>query len=211
MQTLRKRKNDISIIIPVYNLENYLQPMLDCLKHQDLGDYTAEIIFVLNNCTDNSEGVIRDSGLDCQILYCMTRGCGPARNVGLDAADGEYIWMMDGDDWLTSKTAIRQVLDRAKRDRLDILRIPFVREKFNGDYYSMVWQYLFRYEFVKEIRFPDFQPGEDGAYMDAVLNKTAYTKWSYLSMPSMDVELYYYNYMRTGSNMYRFLKLHEKI
>ena len=53
MQTLRKRDPDLSIIIPVYNLEEFLRPMLNCRKRQDTGKYEAEIIFVLNNSTDD--------------------------------------------------------------------------------------------------------------------------------------------------------------
>ena len=209
MQTLRKR-TDLSVIIPVYNLQHYLDPMLRSLAEQDLAGYTIEIIFVLNNCTDRSEDVIRNSGLDCTILNCATQGCGPARNMGLDVAVGKYIWMMDGDDWLTTNDAIRKVLDRIY-DRYNILRVPFQSNLFGGSYYSMVWQYVFNHDYIKGIRFPDYQPGEDGAFMDDVFRKIGYNQGNYLRKPHMDETLYFYNYMRSGSNMYRFLRLHEKI
>lgn len=203
MQTLRERDPDISIIIPVYNLERFLQPMLTSLAAQDLGEYTAQIIFVLNNCTDNSEGVIRDSGLDCTIINCTTQGCGPARNAGLDIATGRYIWFMDGDDWLTRSDAIRLVLDSATAEDLDILRIPFDSDLYLYDYFSMVWQYLLKREFVKELRFPDYQPAEDDAYMSAVLMKSGRSRFTYKTLPFVNKALYFYNYLREGSNMYR--------
>ena len=59
MPTLCEREIDLSIIVPVYNLEEWITPMLDSLKAQDMGDYSIEIIFILNNCTDDTEGVIR--------------------------------------------------------------------------------------------------------------------------------------------------------
>ena len=204
MQTLCECKADISIIIPVYNLENYLRPMLNCLIAQDFGDYKAQIIFVINNCTDKSEEVIRQSGLDCTIIHCATQGCGPARNAGLDIADGEYIWFLDGDDWLLSDTAVKDVLDKAKAEDLNILYIPFASEKFTWQYFSMCPQYLLRREFVKEFRFPDYQPAEDDAYMLMVLNKAGYTRYTYFNLPHVEKPLYYYNYMRPGSNMFRF-------
>ena len=203
MPTLLKRDPDLSVIIPVYNLENYLAPMLDSLKRQDLGGYVVEIIFALNNCTDNSDGVIRSSGLDCTIINCTTQGCGPARNAALDIATGTFVWFLDGDDWLLSDTAFRDVLDRATADNLNILRIPFTSNSFNYPYFSMVWQYLLRREFVKEFRFPDYQPSEDDAYMDAILDKARYSRYCHLDLPCMDRPLYYYNYMRDGSNMFR--------
>ena len=204
MSALLERNPDISIIIPVYNLERFLDPMIRSLACQNLSQYTAEIIFVLNNCTDNSEQVILDSGLPCQILNCTTQGCGPARNTGLDIATGTYIWMLDGDDWLTSFTAIRDVLDKAYTEDLDILRITFDSNMFHWPYFSMVWQYIFRHDFIREFRFPDFQPGEDDAYMTEVLAKAGYNGTNYTMLPCIATPLYYYNYNREGSNMYRF-------
>jgi len=207
MQTLQQCKTDLSIIIPVYNLERFLQPMLDSMKEQQLDDYTIEILFVLNNCTDRSEEVIRSSGIDCTILTCTTQGCGPARNTALDVAMGEYIWMMDGDDWLLSDTAVLNVLEKAKCNGFNLLRIPFISDRFGGIYYSMVWQYLFRREFIDDLRFPDFQPGEDGAFMDMVFERFGCNRKNYLrKVPRMDAPQYCYNYLREGSNMFRFYR-----
>lgn len=206
MQTLQQcetARMDISIIIPVYNLERCIRPMLDSLKEQKIGGYTAEIIFVMNNCTDKSEDVIRESGLDCTIINCTTQGCGPARNAGMDIATGEYIWFMDGDDWLLSDTAIRDALNKAYAENLNVLRIPFISDLFRYQYFSMVWQYLLRREFIQEFRFPEFQPSEDDVYMMSVLEKAGYDRGSHMRLPCMNKVLYYYNYMREGSNMYR--------
>lgn len=205
MQTLQQRTPDISIIIPVYNLERWIQPMLDSLKAQDLGPYEAEIIFVLNNCTDNSAKVILDEGrtLNPIIIGCGEQGCGPARNAGLDIARGEYIWFMDGDDWLTEPTAVQEALDKAKRDGLDILRIPYRTEKFWGQYFSMVWQYVFRREYIEGFRFPSIQPAEDDAFTEQVLRKAGHGRHDYMALPSIDRPLYFYNFGREGSNMYR--------
>lgn len=202
MQTLHQCDCDLSIIIPVYNLERFITPMLESLKGQKT-IYNVETIIVLNNCTDNTEQVIRDSGIDCTILNCETQGCGAARNVGMDAAHGEYIWFMDGDDWLLSSTAIEDVLNRAKEDNLYILLIPFDSDTFRYNYFSMVWQYLFKREFIEEFAFPNYQPAEDDAFTEQVLNKAGYTHDNYIMLPRMDRKLYYYNYLREGSNMYR--------
>ena len=211
MPALLERNPDVSVIIPVYNLEDYLDPMLWSLANQNLGGYTAEIIFVLNNCTDASEDIIRQSRIACQIMNCTTQGCGPARNAALDVARGEYIWFMDGDDWLLSCTAIKVALDKAKSEDLNILRIPFWSDHFQYNYFSMVWQYLLRRDFVQEFRFPDYQPGEDDAYMKQVLTKAGRPDLNHLLLPYLDRPYYFYNYMREGSNMFRHQVLGQKI
>jgi len=198
MPTLCER--DLSIIVPVYNLEAYIGPLLRSLKEQET-DYTVEIIFVLNNCTDRSEDVIRDSGLECQILNCDIQGCGPARNTALDVARGKYIWFMDGDDWLLTDTAIQEALDAAQGE--DIVRIPFDSDCYQYGYFSMVWQYIIRREFIGDIRFPHIQPAEDDAFMDWVLAKAGYGRASYMRLPCVGRPLYYYNFGRPGSNMDR--------
>lgn len=201
---------DVSIIIPVYNLDRFIQPMLDSLLAQDYGEYTHETIFVLNNCTDKSEEIIRLSELDCTIINCETQGCGPARNAGLEIAKGEYVWFMDGDDWLLSETAVRDVLDKAYAEDIDMLRIPYASDKFKYFYFSMVWQYLFKREFIGDLRFPNYQPAEDDAFSGALLDKAGYGRYEPTRLPHIEKPLYYYNYMREGSNMFR-VALGEKI
>ena len=189
-------KCDISVIIPVYNLEHWITPMLESLKAQQT-TYDVEYIFVLNNCTDKSEEVIRKSGLDCTILNCTEQGCGCARNVGFENSHGYYIWFLDGDDWLTDSRAIQQVLTVAIVNELKILRIPYMSETYRQYYWSMVWQYLFKREVIEDIRFRKTQPAEDDVFMLQVFAKIGNT------VPSLDRALYFYNYMREGSNMYR--------
>ena len=204
MQTLQQRPPDLSVIVPVYNLENYIGHLIHTLKAQILDDITVEHIFVLNNCTDDSEGVIERSELpNTTILFCEEQGCGPARNVGFAASSGEYVWFMDGDDWLLSRTALRDVVRAAQDNRLNILRVPFSSEKFHYNYFSMVWQYVLYRDFVKDDRFPSIQPCEDDVYMDKILARVGADHNTFLRLPTMSRPLYYYNYMREGSNMYR--------
>ena len=194
-------KCDLSVIIPVYNLEHFITPMIESLKAQDLGEYTMEVIFVLNNCSDKSEKVIRESGIECQILECEPQGCGCARNVGYEHSKGEYVWFLDGDDWLIDETAIKQALDTAQGN--NIIRVPFSSDSYHYQYFSMVWQYVIKRDFIKEFRFRQMQPAEDDEYMRKVLHKAGVSTSTYWTLPSVDKELYYYNFLREGSNMWR--------
>lgn len=209
MQTLCERP-DLSVIVPCYNLERFITPLLDSLKEQDLGDYKVEFIFVDNCCTDRTAQIIKDSGLECRLINCNIQGCGAARNAGMEVASGKFIWFMDGDDYLLSDTAIKQVLDKAIGEDLNILRIPFESDRFTYLYFSMVWQYCFKKSYIDEFRFPNIQPAEDDAFMQMVLKKAKLNELSYLNLPRIDKPLYFYNYLREGSNMYRHHILGER-
>lgn len=173
--------------------------MLDSLAAQRT-DYATETIFVLNNCTDKSEDIIRASGIG-EILYCTKQGCGCARNVGLDHSTGEYIWFLDGDDWLLSDTAIQEALDVAQGQNL--IRVAWESNSFRLNYFSMVWQYVIHNKLAKAVRFPDYQPSEDDAYMEKILAMAGYNRFNFSFLPTTR-ELYYYNYLRDGSNMQRY-------
>ena len=91
----------LSIIIPVYNVELYLEQCLESILHQDFHDY--EVILVDNGSTDSS-GEICDryaSNLDfIQVIHLKTNLLpAGARNVGLTVAQGEYVHFCDSDDY----------------------------------------------------------------------------------------------------------------
>ena len=88
MSALLERNPDISVIIPCYNLEQYITPMLNSLMRQDLGDYAAEIIFVINNCTDNTRSEVERFCADFPAVNLhyhveTNQGLSHARNRGI--------------------------------------------------------------------------------------------------------------------------------
>lgn len=197
---------DISIIVPCYNIEEYIPHLLSSLEEQNTEGIEIEYIFVMNKCTDNTEQIVSECSLNCQILQCEDKGCGLARNVGLDHATGKYIWFIDGDDWLTDTNAIKDIYEFAlKHEESPMIRIPFTSNLFKRNYFSMVWQYLIKRDFIGGLRFRKIQPSEDDVFIQELLTRLGYDWNTYLSMPTVDRPLYYYFYMRKGSNMQRFV------
>jgi len=91
----------ISIIIPIYNSEKYLEKCLDSVKHQTLGQ--IQIICVNDCSTDNSQSIVEKYLYDKRfklINLKINKGPGNARNKGLEKAKGDYIMFLDPDDWL---------------------------------------------------------------------------------------------------------------
>jgi glycosyltransferase involved in cell wall biosynthesis len=93
---------DLSIIVPVFNIEPYIMQCLASL--QDMGPLSAEIICVNDGSTDRSLQLVQQAA-DCnpniKIIDQRNRGCAAARQAGLSIAKGRYIGFVDGDDWIT--------------------------------------------------------------------------------------------------------------
>lgn len=92
----------ISIIIPVYNAENFLQRLLSCIDNQLYKK--LEIIFVNDESNDNSENMIlsyiKNSDYECKYIKRINGGVAAARNTGLEVVSGTYISFIDSDDYI---------------------------------------------------------------------------------------------------------------
>lgn len=112
----------ISIIIPVYNVEKYLQECLDSCVNQTLKE--IEIICVDDFSTDSSFDILtRYAKEDSRVRvlsHQINRKQGAARNTGMDNAVGEYIWFVDSDDFI-DKNACQLLYDTAKEAEVDLL------------------------------------------------------------------------------------------
>lgn len=95
----------VSLIVPVYNVENFLPYLFDDIKNQTFKNF--EVIFVNDCSTDNSLSLInnfkeemKDSTISVVIINHKVNsgGCGYPRNTGLDAAKGKYVCFIDSDD-----------------------------------------------------------------------------------------------------------------
>lgn len=95
----------ISVIIPVYNVEEYLRDALDSILNQTMID-DIEVIMVNDGSTDNSKFIIDEYAENYENFHAFHKkneGQGIARNFGLELARGEYIHFMDADDYLPPK------------------------------------------------------------------------------------------------------------
>ena len=111
----------ISVIVPVYNVENYLIQCLDSIINQTLKD--IEIICVDDCSPDNSIEILeeyknKDNRISI-IRHSNNQGLGPARNTGLKHANGEYISFVDSDDYI-DKNFLFYLYSTAKKYDSDV-------------------------------------------------------------------------------------------
>lgn len=110
----------ISVIIPVYNVENYLRLCLDSVLAQTYQN--LEIIVINDGSTDGSDAICREfAARDSRILYFSkdNSGLSDTRNIGIGQASGAYVTFIDSDDWV-EKTYIEELYTKLLAHDADI-------------------------------------------------------------------------------------------
>lgn len=114
----------VSVIVPVYNVEAYIEECLTSIVDQTYQQ--LEIIVIDDGSTDNSNEKLQPylSDKRVQLITQSNKGLSGARNTGLEAATGKYILFVDSDDYIQLKT-IKEVVKNLEKNHLDLIR-------FNG-------------------------------------------------------------------------------
>ncbi len=112
----------ISVIVPIYNVERYLDECLQSVVNQSFSDY--EIICVDDASPDNSAGIVHGFQEKFGNIRLLTNeknlGLSASRNRGIEAAKGKYLLFVDSDDYIR-KDALATLYERMERDDLDIV------------------------------------------------------------------------------------------
>lgn len=117
----------ISVIVPSYNSQDYIQRCVTSILQQTFSDY--EIVIVDDGSTDNSVKMVDDIAAkhSCiKVVHQQNRGLAEARKTGIHASDGEYIVHVDSDDWLP-KDSLETLYLRCTENNLDYCAgVPYV-------------------------------------------------------------------------------------
>ena len=120
---------DLSIIIPVYNVEEYVHPCLESIFRQGLDDSRFEVIIVNDGSTDKSMEMIADiisQHNNITVINQQNQGLSMARNNGFAMSKGEYIMMPDSDDLLI-ENSVKPLLEKALETKADMIVADFLR------------------------------------------------------------------------------------
>ena len=131
-----KKSNNpkISIVIPVYNKENFILRVLRSIQNQSFKD--IEIVFSDDHSYDNSTNLIEQYQKEDEriVLYKQETNRGTLRNRvdGGIKSKGEYILFLDSDDLLVEKNILKTIYSKAKSNNVDIVQF----QAYHGDYYN---------------------------------------------------------------------------
>lgn len=111
----------VSIILPIYNVEKYLDRCIKSIVEQTY--YNLEIILVIDGATDNSYNIAKEwekRDKRIKVIYQKNSGSGPARNKGIFHSKGNFIVFVDPDDWI-EKNMIQSLLAYQKDYNADLV------------------------------------------------------------------------------------------
>lgn len=118
----------ISIIVPVYNCEKYVEVCIESVVRQTYGDF--ELILINDGSTDNS-GHICDyyaqNDTRVKVIHQINAGASAARNNGIQVASGKYITFLDSDDYWLCENILKQLLERLEKTNPDVLSFNFCK------------------------------------------------------------------------------------
>lgn len=182
----------LSIIVPVYNVEKFLNKCLDSLIGQTMENY--EIILVDDGSKDASGRICDDYAERypelVRVLHIDNGGQGRARNFGIETARGEYLGFVDSDDWVETDM-YPKLCQRADETGADVVVCDFMAEFDDGhrEYMNACMQEhwlssagsscnkIFRRSRVGEVRFPGGLWYEDFYFSAMLLLKSARTEF----------------------------------
>lgn len=225
-------KSKVSIIVPIYKVEKYLEKCVDSLTNQTYKN--IEIILVDDGSPDNCPLLCDDfSKLDDRIVVVHKKngGLSSARNAGLDVCTGDYIMFIDSDDYIANNM-VESLLDFNKSINADLVicdyylvydsklksqnhfkrkKVVTENSKFEMLYQSkyaiptlVAWNKLYRRELFNNLRYDEGKLHEDEFIICKILKNAK--KIAYLP------EKLYYYVQRDGSIMSKFsLKSFDKI
>ncbi|MEG1585356.1 MAG: glycosyltransferase [Bacteroidales bacterium] len=132
----------LSVVIPVYNVGQYLPRCLDSVTKQTYPN--LEIIVVNDGSTDNSAAIIADFAFAdprVKVVDKKNGGLVSARKAGLEVATGKYIHHLDGDDYI-EYDAYQRLVEKAEETNADLLLFPFLFDQGNAERNALSRPYL---------------------------------------------------------------------
>lgn len=163
----------ISVIIPVYNVEQYLRQCLNSVISQTLSD--IEIIIINDGSPDNSINIIREyEKKDSRIIVIdkQNEGVGKARNDGLNKANGEFVAFMDSDDYYPAENVLDILYNTAKKNDVKICGGRKAKLETDGSLIhdeKNIYEYDLCFEACEKCRYSDY--GYDYGYTQYIFNR----------------------------------------
>lgn len=130
-----ENKVKVSVIIPVYNTEKYVEKCINSVLNQTLKE--IEVIIINDGSTDNSLEIINKFSVDerIKIISRENKGASKTRNEGLNLSKGKYLYYLDSDDYLEGNDALESLYKKCEDENLDIVIFDYYKVEGNSKKY----------------------------------------------------------------------------
>lgn len=191
------RMKSVSIIVPIYNVEEYLRKCIDSIINQTYAN--LEIILVDDGSPDNCPRICdeyADKDSRIKVIHKENGGLSDARNAGMKIATGEYVCFVDSDDWI-SELMVENLVMHANKNKADVVECNIIKvyddhiENDNEDEYAVytdnkaimeayikyyriktvVWNKLYKRTIIEDIPFEVGKYNEDEFFTYKILSK----------------------------------------
>lgn len=210
-----------SVIIPAHDCiapekEPFFRRCLESVHRQDYPRDDRELIVICDNCSDDTDDLA--AAYADKVVLIWEGNDGPARQAGVDIAQGDWVLFLDDDDWWPDTTVLKRISE-VLDDDIDILLCGFnvpakgpffalggyaqpIRVDPSGHYaiWPAVWNKCYRRTFIKETQFRRVVADNAGNAADIDWTNRLLQRNPRLGV--LDESIYYYNYMRPGSSTY---------
>ena len=194
-----------SIILPTHNGEDRIALPVRSIASQTFTDW--ELIVVLDECEDDTQKAVENVFIDdlrtlskVQFIKTDVHRDGLARNVGLDAAKGDWILFIDDDDRFLHEYCLDLLAAKVGKNGEDVLDFSFIWKTIGyknptpEDQFVMAWCRAWKRSFIGDNRFNDQEYGSDKEFYERMIKNNDDVTVTFWHCP-----IYYYNYMREGS------------
>lgn len=121
-------KYDVSVIIPVYNTEDFIKECIESIMHQKMDKNRIQVLLINDGSTDQSDVVckkLQKKYHNIEYIYKSNSGVSDTRNIGIKKAEGKYIMLLDSDDYISKYTIKRLIRFFDKHyDEIDLVTYP---------------------------------------------------------------------------------------
>ena len=157
-----------TLVIPAYNVEQYIKECLDSVVHQLFSNF--KVIIVDDGSTDNTSTICKEYSKDCRqisYIYQQNRGLGAARNTGLALVDTPYVCFLDSDDMIENRyfDNIDAAIRNSSKEVDMIFTLPRCFDSLTNEFYDWMDKDLF-----EEI----LENAKEGEFLSIDLNPSLY-------------------------------------
>jgi glycosyltransferase involved in cell wall biosynthesis len=137
-----------SIILPIYNVEAYLDRCIKSIVGQEFKDY--EIILVDDGSTDSCPQLCDEyQGVEkFKVVHKVNGGLSSARNAGLEVAEGKYVFFLDSDDYITD-TSLQTLYDNLKDNPVDVIKFNYAMQPEGREVHSILKPGLYKGDAIR--------------------------------------------------------------